>query len=233
MEEIFRDCVTGLLLIVGSAPPVAQRLPCGSVTVTGDNGCTNSTSATIIAQGSPAVPNVSTVSNSSCLAPYNGSITVNAPTGTNFTYSINGTEFQSSTVFSELSAGTYTVTVKNAAGCTSTKEVSVGSTGSTVTAQAQANNPCAGGDLILTGSASTADATFEWTGPNDFISENQNPTISNATANLEGVYTLTVTETATGCTSAANVSVIVIRAQIYDVPRNHIIISNIIFPYKG
>ena len=180
-----------------------------SVTVTGDNGCTNSTSATIIAQGSPAVPNVSTVSNSSCLAPYNGSITVNAPTGTNFTYSINGTEFQSSTVFSELSAGTYTVTVKNAAGCTSTKEVSVGSTGSTVTAQAQANNPCAGGDLILTGSASTADATFEWTGPNDFISENQNPTISNATANLEGVYTLTVTETATGCTSTANVSVIV------------------------
>ena len=180
-----------------------------SVTVTGDNGCTNSASTSIIAQGSPAVPTVSTVSNSSCLAPYNGSITVNSPTGTNFSYSINGTDFQTSNEFSELSAGTYNVTVKNTAGCTSTKEVTVGSTGSTITAQAQANNPCAGGDLILTGSASTEDATFEWTGPNDFISENPNSTIPNASASLEGVYTLTVTETATGCTSTAKVSVTV------------------------
>ena len=180
-----------------------------SVNVTGDNGCTNSASTTIIAQGSPAVPTVSTVSNSSCLAPYNGRIMVNSPTGTNFSYSINGTDFQTSNVFSELSAGNYNVTVKNTAGCTSTKEVTVSSTGSTITAQAQANNPCAGDDLILTGSASTADATFAWTGPNDFISENPNPIIGDITIANNGIYTLTVTETATGCTSTASVSVTV------------------------
>ena len=177
-----------------------------SVTVTGSNSCTNSASTTVLVQASPAEPNATTVNNSSCLAPYNGSITVTSPTG-NYTYSINGTEFQSATTFNGLSAATYTLTVMNAAGCTSSKAVTVGSTASNVTAQAQANNPCVGSDLTLIGTTSATDASFSWTGPNNFLSENQNPTISNANSNLNGEYTLTVTETATGCTSSTSVNV--------------------------
>ena len=179
-----------------------------SVTVTGSNSCTNNAATTVTVQSSPTIPNATTVSNSSCHAPYNGSITVTSPTG-NYTYSINGTDFQESTLFSNLSAGTYILTVKNAAGCTSTKEITVGSTGSNVTAQVQANNPCVGDDLTLTGSSSSSNVSFAWTGPNGFISENPSPTISNATTNNNGTYTLTVTEAATGCTSSASVTVTV------------------------
>ena len=179
-----------------------------SVTVTGSNSCTNNASTSVTVQSSPTTPNATTVSNSSCHAPYNGSITVTSPTG-NYTYSINGTDFQESTLFSNLSAGTYILTVKNAAGCTSTKEIFVGSTGSNVTAQVEANTPCVGDDLTLTGSSSSSNVSFAWTGPNGFISENPSPTISNATTNNNGTYTLTVTEAATGCTSSASVTVTV------------------------
>ena len=177
-----------------------------SVTVTGSNSCTNSASTAVLVQASPAEPNATTANNSSCNAPYNGSITVTSPMG-NYTYSINGTDFQTSTLFSNLSAGPYTLTVMNAAGCTSSKAVTVGSTGSNVTAQAQANNPCVGSDLTLTGTTSATNASFLWTGPNNFVSQIQNPTISNSNSNHNGEYTLTVTEMATGCTSSASINV--------------------------
>jgi hypothetical protein len=56
----------------------------------------------------------------------NGSITVNATGGTiQYMYSINGGASQTINVFSGLTAGTYTVTVQDAHGCTETKVVIV------------------------------------------------------------------------------------------------------------
>lgn len=49
-----------------------------------------------------------------------GTITVTTPIGSGITYSINGTSFQSSTNFSNLAAGNYTLTVKNANNCSGT-----------------------------------------------------------------------------------------------------------------
>ena len=182
-----------------------------SVTATGSNGCSESADITVNVQGSPAVPNATTVDNSSCQEPYNGSITVNSPTGSNFTYSINGTDFQSGTTFTGLNAGTYTLTVQNTGGCTSTKEITVGSTGNDVNAVAAANTytPCVGGDLELTGSSSTSGVSYAWSGPNNFSSNEQSPTISDLTSENAGTYTLTVTKTATGCSSIASVNVTV------------------------
>ena len=182
-----------------------------SVTATGSNGCSESADITVNVQGSPAVPNATTVSNSSCQEPYNGSITVTSPTGSNFTYSINGTDFQSGTTFTGLNAGTYTLTVQNTGGCTSTKEITVGSTGNDVNAEATANTytPCVGGDLELTGSSSTSGVSYAWSGPNNFSSNEQSPTISDLTSENAGTYTLTVTKTATGCSSIASVNVTV------------------------
>jgi hypothetical protein len=48
-----------------------------------------------------------------------GTITVTAPTGTGLTYSIDGTNYQSSTTFSNLVPGSYNVTVMNTSGCIS------------------------------------------------------------------------------------------------------------------
>ncbi len=178
-----------------------------SVTVTNNSGCQNNASVTVTVLPVPATPTATSVNNTSCTSP-NGSITVTAPTGSNYTYSIGGA-FQSATTFSNLSAGNYTLTVKNSSGCTSTTEVEVGATGNSVNATATANTPCAGDMLQLTGASTTTGVTYAWTGPNSFTSTQQNPQISNATSANAGTYTLTVTETATNCTKIATVNVTV------------------------
>ena len=178
-----------------------------SVTVTNNSGCQNNASVTVTVLPVPSTPTATSVNNTSCASP-NGSITVTAPTGSNYTYSIGGA-FQSATTFSNLSAGNYTLTVKNSSGCTSTTEVEVGATGNSVNATATANTPCAGDMLQLTGASTTTGVAYAWTGPNSFTSTQQNPQISNATSANAGTYTLTVTETATNCTKIATVNVTV------------------------
>ncbi|WP_460954170.1 beta strand repeat-containing protein [Spirosoma litoris] len=94
----------------------------GTYTVTVRNtnsGCTSSaTSVTITAQpATPAAPTVN-VTQPTCTQP-TGTITITAPTGTGLTYSIDGVNYVSSTTFSGVAPGTYSVTVRNSSGCTS------------------------------------------------------------------------------------------------------------------
>ncbi|AWH85783.1 hypothetical protein HYN59_11975 [Flavobacterium album] len=92
----------------------------GTYTLTTDNaGCQSV--ATITINPVPTVPAVATTTPTqpTCAVP-TGTIVVNTPTGTGFTYSIDGTNFQSSTTFAGLAGGAYIVTVMNAGGCTST-----------------------------------------------------------------------------------------------------------------
>jgi hypothetical protein len=46
-----------------------------------------------------------------------GSIEVTSPLGAEYTYSIDGTTFQSDPLFADLTPGDYTITVKNEDGC--------------------------------------------------------------------------------------------------------------------
>ncbi len=69
----------------------------------------------------------------------NGSITAIATGGTGFTYSINNGAFQASGTFSNLATGTYTITAKNAGGCTATKQITL-----------TATDPCAGITVTVT-----------------------------------------------------------------------------------
>ncbi len=102
------------------------------IIVTDANGCSTSPSTTtfVIAPISPIVP-AGTVSifngyNVSCNGLTDGSITAAASGGAGvFTYSIDGTNFQSNTVFSGLSAGTYTITYKDANGCVETEQLTL------------------------------------------------------------------------------------------------------------
>jgi mono/diheme cytochrome c family protein len=57
----------------------------------------------------------------------NGSITITSPTGSGFTYQLNNGAAGSSATFSNLAPGQYTVTVKNANGCSGTKQFVVNS----------------------------------------------------------------------------------------------------------
>ncbi|WP_164879219.1 lamin tail domain-containing protein, partial [Flavobacterium cerinum] len=94
----------------------------GTYTITVKNavGCTSVTSNIIVnpAVGAPAVATV-TVIQPACTI-LTGTITITSPTGTNLTYSIDGVNFVSTTSFTNLAPGTYTITVKNISGCTST-----------------------------------------------------------------------------------------------------------------
>ncbi|MFT6684862.1 MAG: hypothetical protein ACJAVH_000114, partial [Bacteroidia bacterium] len=90
-----------------------------TLTVTDANGCAGTTIATITEPAAIAVTAV--VTNPSCSNSNDGEITVTVGGGTpGFTYSLNGGSSQASNVFSGLSAGTYTLTVTDANGCTGT-----------------------------------------------------------------------------------------------------------------
>ncbi|MFM9027616.1 MAG: hypothetical protein ACKOQ6_06435, partial [Bacteroidota bacterium] len=93
----------------------------GSYNVTARNvsGCTSAPTVAVVnsAPLTPPTPVLSAVQPTCTQA--SGSITVSSPTGAGITYSINGSAFQSSTLFSNLVAGTYSVVAKNASGCVS------------------------------------------------------------------------------------------------------------------
>ena len=177
-----------------------------SVTVTDGNGCQKSTSSTVTALPLPLAPQCSILPNSSCTSD-NGNITVTNPIGTDLTYSIDGEHFQDSTVFQNLSDGSYTVTVKNSYGCINQTTVSVEAIGNTVDAQATANTPCAGEDITLFGNSNSTDVSYSWVGPDDFASDEQNPVIPNASSEIAGSYYLTVTQASTNCSKTVPVTV--------------------------
>ncbi len=112
-------------------------LAAGSYTITAKNanGCTGVTTASLM--GTDPCAGVTVAVTTTKVDPTtgqsNGSITATATGGTGFTYSINGGAFQTSGTFSGLATGNYTITAKNANGCTGVATVALGST-----------NPCAG-----------------------------------------------------------------------------------------
>ncbi|WP_162946179.1 gliding motility-associated C-terminal domain-containing protein [Chitinophaga barathri] len=89
-----------------------------NVSVRNTQSCTSTaTTAMIPAQpATPAAPVISITAPTCTVA--TGTITVTASAG--LTYSINGTDYQASATFTNVTPGTYSVTARNADGCTST-----------------------------------------------------------------------------------------------------------------
>jgi hypothetical protein len=75
----------------------------------------------------------------------NGSITVTATGSSGFTFNINGGAFQSSGTFSNLAAGNYTITAKDASGCTGTRAVNL------------ITDPCIGKNITVSLNATSSD----------------------------------------------------------------------------
>jgi len=111
-----------------------SNLGAGSYTITArsSSGCTGSQQFTVTATD-PCLNNSITVTATTatvtpCITPGTGSITVTAGGSTGFTYSIDGISFQASNVFNAVAANAYTVTVKDAIGCTKTTAATVTAT---------------------------------------------------------------------------------------------------------
>ena len=96
-----------------------------AISVKDANGCIYNTSISIVDNAGPTAI-ATTLVPSKCGAA-NGSITIGAITGgvTPYTYSINGGGYTTTTTYSSLAAGTYTISVKDANGCIFTTPVTI------------------------------------------------------------------------------------------------------------
>ena len=65
-----------------------------------------------------------TLKNASCISS-TGLINVTSPIGSFYTYSIDGTTFQTTTSFTNLNPGNYTLTTKNLSGCSNTNSITI------------------------------------------------------------------------------------------------------------
>jgi large repetitive protein len=146
-----------------------------------------------------------TTTNTSGGTTTNGAITVSATGSTGFTYSVSpGTgAFQSSGSFTGLAAGTYTVTAKDDAGCTSTKSYTVAATACpTITITAvltQATNATAANGAINATATGSTGLTYSL-GTGAFQAS------GNFTGLIAGTYQITAKDV-NGCTNATNFTV--------------------------
>ncbi|WP_116788745.1 fibronectin type III domain-containing protein [Flavobacterium psychrotrophum] len=172
----------------------------GTYSVTAKNaaGCISTINSAIVnpAPSAPARPTV-TATQPTC-AVSTGSMVVNTPTGTDLTFSINGTTYQTSNTFSNVAVGTYSVTAKNSAGCISwAASVTINAAPATpatpVVTTTQPTCSVATGTIVVTAPTGTG-LTYSVNG----TTYQASATFGNLAA---GTYSVTA-KNATGCTSA-------------------------------
>jgi len=156
------------------------------------NGCTLSISKDI---SQPKALNLSVLSflDVKCNGGNDGEVTLSASEGTGtYSYSNNGKDWQASCTFTGLTAGSYTLSVKDENGCSTSIGKSI-SQPNDLTFSAIVGNIACNGDAIgwidANVSGGVPDYTFSWTGPNSYSSSSLD--ISNLNA---GDYYLTVTD---------------------------------------
>jgi gliding motility-associated-like protein len=97
-------------------------------------------------------------------------------------------------------AGIYNLTLLSDDGCStpvSSSQTIIINPIPTATAGTLTPVICEGSDILLT--SNTATGTYDWSGPNGFVSPNEDPSIISATVAASGTYTLVITEN--GCSS--------------------------------
>lgn len=185
----------------GGTNVLATGLGAGSYTVyvTDANGCTQTITATVSNSNGPAVV-LQSQTNVLCNGGGNGSATVTVTGGTSpYTYAWSPSGGTNATA-SGLSAGTYTVTITDANGCTGVQTVTIteptaisGTTSSTTTACNSSS-----GTATVNTSGGTAPYSYSW-------SASAQTTVT-ATGLGAGTYIVYITD-ANGCTQTATVSV--------------------------
>ncbi|TXK73429.1 T9SS type A sorting domain-containing protein [Mesonia sp. K4-1] len=169
------------------------------VTVTDDNGCTANANATITEPTALVAASV-VDANISCNGGTNGVATASAIGGTApYTYLWSNSATTAS--LSGVAAGTYSVTITDANGCTDTSNVTITEPTALVAASVvDTNISCnAGADGSATGSATggTAPYTYLWSNA---------ATTASIVGIAAGTYNVTITD-ANGCTDTSSVTI--------------------------
>jgi gliding motility-associated-like protein len=173
-----------------------------TVTVTDVNGC-NAIDSTIVAQGPSNATINATVVDVQCFGGTNGNITLNVNGGQGpYTYAWSNSAVTSS--INNLSAGSYSVTVTTANGCTSTASYVITQPATPLASPASvvSNVLCFGGNngqASVNASGGTGPYNYSW---------NSTPAQTTATATSlnAGIYSVAVTD-ANGCISSATVTI--------------------------
>ena len=186
----------------------ATGLAAGSYTVTvkDANGCPATASMTIT-QPAAAVTIATTQVNILCFGAATGTATATPSGGAGaYSYSWNTSPVQSTSTATGLAAGSYTVTVKDANGCTTVANVTITQPPYLSISAISSNTPiCQGSTLNLsvTATGGTTAYSYSWTGPKSFTSFSQNPSIVYAAPFASGIYAVSVTD-ANGCSASSN-----------------------------
>ena len=184
-----------------------SNLPFGNYTVLvkDANGCLSPSKIITITQPAAALTSsISAQTNVKCFGGSTGSVTVAAAGGTStYSYTLGATTNTTGT-FTALTAGTYTVNITDANGCTTTQSVTITQPASALTSSisAQTNVKCFGGSTgtaTVTAAGGTGTDTYSW-------STSPVQTAATATGLAVGSYTVTVTD-ANGCTTTSTATI--------------------------
>lgn len=180
-----------------------EDLPEGTynVTITDGNGCQISASATVTEPD--ALDAATSVEDALCNGEENGEIELTVTGGTG-AYSFEWDDAASSTTqdLENLGAGAYSVEITDENGCELTVSATVAEPDA-ISASATTTQETMGSDgaIDLTVSGGTGNYTYEWTGPNNYTSTDQNPEDL-----VGGMYEVTITDE-NGCTFTLEVEV--------------------------
>lgn len=186
--------------------PTVTNLPAGTYTVAifDSLGCFKPAFVTITEPAAPLTVSITNQINIICASDNTGSLTVTGNGGASpYQYNIGGGTYQASGTFSGLTAGTYTITARDANNCEF-------STTGTITAPAnalsavisQTNVLCAGqanGTATVTASGGTLPYTYSW----NTTPVKTTATVSNLTARS---YTVITTD-ASGCSIPLTITI--------------------------
>jgi hypothetical protein len=168
-----------------------------TVTVTDTHGCSKTISATVTQP--PALSLSTTVTNILCNGSSTGAIDLTVSGGV-MPYAYLWTNGATTQDISNLVAGTYTVTVTDANGCTKTTSVTI-TQPTALSLSSSIVNPSncfvADGSIDLSVSGGTSGYTYDWSNDGPETPDNDTQDLLNM---VEGTYTVTVTD-ANGCTA--------------------------------
>jgi gliding motility-associated-like protein len=185
----------------------ATNLPAGNwtCTIADANGCSTALSVTITQPAAALASTISAQTNVGCFSASTGSATVSATGGTApYSFSWNTSPVQNDATANNLPTGTWTCTITDANGCSTTRNVNITQPAAALAGSigAQTNVNCFGastGSATVNASGGTAPYSFSW---------NTSPVQNGATANNlpAGIWTCTITD-ANGCSTMSNASI--------------------------
>lgn len=172
-----------------------------TATVTDANGCSQQISATLSQPSAALSASVQSTLDVYCFGGNNGEINISVAGGTSpYTYIWNSGAITQD--LTGLIAGTYTVTITDANGCTTNQSATIGQPGASLTSSTTvtANILCfsgSGGSIDLTVNGGTNPYTYIW---------NNGSTNEDLAGIMAGTYTVSITDI-NGCTSTASATV--------------------------